>query len=543
MSSEKAEMKFLFSFRDTVTVFAVIMGALLLRVTVLNLRPFQSDESTYVYAAYGMTRGLVPYREIFMAHPPLVYCLYSIFIELIGVDVFLIRLCNILIFLVTVALTYIMTKMILKNYMAGSKAPILCTCIYAFYPSFFLVASTNALMEDLLTLFTLGTIVAYIGYFHTRKRLFLLITGILMGLSVITTFRAVLFVAAIILFDLFRNLWRKNLKKALGNALTMLSAMSMPFLILACSLVCLQALNQFFLHTYYIQLVLFPQDPSSRLEHVLWYVKSMFPLLVLGALGSLFFVKGALERRMSLCILPSFVLGFVYLGIGFTFRNTLMHYFFYLSPYLSLLATVCLMQVASVLIRNGGKKLKTDLGFTLVASFLALLVLLNFQTVIYASEVTAPYFRETPYNQLHLYIGRYIANATEATDKIWTSEQAIGFFAERLIVAPSVTDWPFRGFFSSVLGFSFDVDRADDMKDYKEGFLSPASLVESWEEEQVKAIVFIHGQGWVPYPDDLLWNGFRNQTGVSEYVQNNYELRVVVNSPGVPYLYRVWVRK
>jgi len=35
-----------------------------LRTMILYLRPFQSDESTYVYAAYTITRDLVPYREV-----------------------------------------------------------------------------------------------------------------------------------------------------------------------------------------------------------------------------------------------------------------------------------------------------------------------------------------------------------------------------------------------------------------------------------------------------------------------------------------------
>jgi hypothetical protein len=189
------------------------------------------------------------------------------------------------------------------------------------------------------------------------------------------------------------------------------------------------------------------------------------------------------------------------------------------------------------------KKMKIDFNFTLLTVFLALLVVLSFQTLTYSYDVTVPYFNRTPYNLVNFYIGSYIANMTNSNDKIWTTEGSIGFFAERLIVAPSNSDWPFRAFFTNALGYSFNVDRANDMKDFKEGFISTEQLVEAWEKEGVEVLVFIHGQGWIPYPDDLLWNGFRNQSGVAEYVREKYELRLIVTAPEVSYVYYVWVRK
>ncbi len=75
------------------------------------------------------------------------------------------------------------------------------------------------------------------------------------------------------------------------------------------------------------------------------------------------------------------------------------------------------------------------------------------------------------------------------------------------------------------------------------GILSPKQFVEAWEKENARVVVFIFGSGWVPYPDDLLWNGFQDQVGVASYVEEKYELKHIVTASEVPYVYEIWVRK
>jgi len=75
------------------------------------------------------------------------------------------------------------------------------------------------------------------------------------------------------------------------------------------------------------------------------------------------------------------------------------------------------------------------------------------------------------------------------------------------------------------------------------GIVSPKQFAEAWEKEKVKALIFISGTGWVPYPDELLWNGFQEQEGVANYVEEKYELKHIVTAFEVPYIYEIWVMK
>ena len=201
-----------FSQREIFSVFSIMMIALFLRILILDRRPFQSDESIYVYSAYAITKGVVPYREIFLAHPPLMYLVDSLFIQIVGTNIIFLRLCNTIVYLLTIFLTYIMVKLLLEKHQRGGILALLSAAIYAFYPSYFFILSTTSLLENLLTLFTLSSVIAYIQFHRIGNRLWLFFVGFFMSLALLSVFRAILFVISIILFVVLRNLWHRRYK-------------------------------------------------------------------------------------------------------------------------------------------------------------------------------------------------------------------------------------------------------------------------------------------------------------------------------------------
>jgi hypothetical protein len=77
---------------------------------------------------------------------------------------------------------------------------------------------------------------------------------------------------------------------------------------------------------------------------------------------------------------------------------------------------------------------------------------------------------------------------------------------------------------------------------YTTGYVSIQQFLDAWETNQIKVIVLIVGKGWVPYPDNLLWSGFHDQTGAAEYIQAKYELQRVIHAPNIVYEYQIWRR-
>jgi len=539
----KKDLSKAFPLREAIGIFSIMMTSLFLLTLILDISPFQSDESVYVYSAYAITKGVVPYRGIFLAHPPLMYLVYSVFIQIVGANFISLRLCNVVVYLFTIFLTYIIAKLLLEKHQSGGVFALLSAALYAFYPSYFLFISATSLLENLLTLFTLSSVVAYIQYHRIGKKTCLFFAGFFMSLALLSSFRAILFVISIILFILLHDLWHRKYKSIFAQIGTISFGMLFPVLTAVFLILYFQALPQFYLQTFYYHTVLFPESMDTRLNNLYWYINSMFPLVITGILGALYLGRNAKKHDTPLLFLPLFLAGVFYSTILYIFRNTFFHYFYYMNPYLVFLSVTCFLQIKSVLWKNDTFKVKIHPKFTLLTVFLALLLLTGSQSFNYLLNETGPYFRRTTYNNLHLYLGNYIANITNPDDKIWTSEGAIAFFAQRVIQAPNSSNWPFQALFSNPLGYSFGEYRGDEMKDYKEGFVTTDQFVSAWEIGKVKVLVFILGTGWIPYPDELLWNGFRGQEGVANYVQEKYDLRLMVTAPQVSYVYYVWMRK
>jgi hypothetical protein len=436
-----------------------------------------------------------------------------------------------------------MLKLLLERRQSGHSFALFGAAVYTFYPSYFLLLSTTSLLENLLTLFTLSSIVVLIRFYREGNSLRLFAVGFLMSLGLLNAFRAVLFIVAVVLFIVIYNLWQRKYRSLAKQVGITVLGMLLPALSIGLSILQWKAPRQFYLQTFYIHSILFPQTIERRLAHLHWYINSMLPLIVTGVLGALYLGKDARKRGNSLVLLPLFPLAIFCITIPYIFRNTFFHYFYHMNPYLIYSSIACFLQIKSVVGRNGVSRAKSGPNFTLLTVFLALLLLTSVHSVGYLLNKTGPYFQRTAYNDVHWYLGNYVANITMPDQKMWTSEGAVAFFAQRLIQSPNSTDWPFQPLFSTALSHSFDEYRGLEMKDYKEGFLTSNQFIDAWEAEEVKVLVFILGTGWVPYPDELLWDGFRGQEGVAEYVQENYEMRLVLTASQISYTYYVWVRK
>lgn len=526
------------SFHEILLIAIVIAAALCTRLLFLELRPFQSDESIYVYSAYAITKGIVPYREIFLAHPPLMYLIYAVFIQSVGPNYIYLRLCTVGIYLITILLTYLMTKAFIKN----RKLGLICATVYAFFPSYYLLLSVKGLLENLLTLFTLSSFVVYIAFHNHRKRKLLFLMGVLMGLAVITTFRAAFFIASVILFHLIISKWSKKFRSAVVDVSVISLGVTLPlFLALVWITFHLRGFSQFYIQTYYYQTIRFPIGLSRLSNQLYTYALVFSPLLITGLLGAYFLVRMAKREGNLLLVLPAWIYGFVFTTLVLLLPRPFFHHLFYLSPYLTLLSLMGIVRLGQLLSR-ANDKIKNSFNKTIVISSV-LLVLLVVSQIYYAVPIVLPYFRESPYEEVHSYIGNYIEKITNPSDRIWTSEGAIAIFAQRLILSPNSTDFPFQPCFSTVFSFYFEEDIGNKMKAYKSGFLTTDQFIEAWEKEEVKVVIFIKGNGWIPYPDELLWKGPRDQEGVSMYIQENYELELNYTSPEVPYEYNVWVRR
>jgi len=531
-------------------VFAI---AIFLYSSIIPNTPFISDESVYAYASYAIARGVVPYREIYLAHPPLMFYIYAFFIKLFGANIYYLRLITSAIYLFTGLLAYLVIKGILRDHTGGvCKLGLICMCLYVFLPMqipFF----TTIIIEPVFTLFTLASLVLYImHYSHLRSRIFLFLAGIFMGLAVMTKLTAILFIVSMLIYHAVTYL-REG--KKLFNTLFIFLGIAIPcFFVLIWVSVWCHALEQFYLDLFYWPMVRIPTTLAEKLGNLTWYVEAFLPLLLTGALGAVFSTWKAKNERNSLFMLPVWLYGSNATLLIFL-TPSYFHYFLHLTPYIAFLSIMFFSESYSILkearfiLSQKTRSIlnrRTNFAFASAFCFIILLTLLLTSSLSLKYISSFETFTENPTTTIERYAGKYIMSITEPGDRIWTSEGSIAFFSQRLIVPPNSSNWPLQAFFSDALAHRWWTYAGDEMKDYKLGLATPRQFIEAWDKEDIKVIVIIRGtigKAWIPYPDEILWNGYCGLEGVANYVQEHYELSKVITSSEVNYYYEIWVRK
>ncbi|UCH37065.1 MAG: phospholipid carrier-dependent glycosyltransferase, partial [Candidatus Bathyarchaeota archaeon] len=195
---------------EIVCLLSIMFFGIFLRIWLLDKHFFQSDESTYVYSAYALSRGEVPYRDILFSHGPILFSVIAALEPLTQFNYCNIRLVNIVLYTGTTVLTYLMAKKLCTNRKHASIIALLCTALYSFYFSYQTSFSTRMILEILLILFTLGSIIAYLSYRRSGHRSYLALTGFLLGCALMTTMRALFFIVALGAFHLLNMIWQRK---------------------------------------------------------------------------------------------------------------------------------------------------------------------------------------------------------------------------------------------------------------------------------------------------------------------------------------------
>ena len=508
---------------------------LIILITHVTFRfPFQSDESVYAYSGYAISRGSVPYVGIQLAQPPLMYLALDFLFTLFGPSLLLLSLAESTIVVFSGVLVFIVAK---RLRFGGSNVifPLLSVVIYSLitFDNF-----STSFLEIFLTFFIMLCTVIYMLYVlrnGQRSKPALFLVGILLGVTLMIKYTSIVFVAALFFFNSITLIWKKEYKRTIIEGAILCFGAVIPFVVsLALISYAWDSFRQFYLQTMYWQLVRSSTALNLRFFNIMVYVLKFFPLLILSGVGTFFLYKKAPKPQALL--FPVILISNI-VGLMSVFNTFLLHYLYYLSPFLALLSALGLAGTLDFV-------RKTPWNIRINKKNLVRLFV--FVTVIWITiEVSAQAFMVRDYtdDSIHLEIGQYISQITKSDDKIWTSEGAIAFFAQRLIVPSNSTDWPIQSSFADIFAYDFDNYIGGSMKDYRNGIVSPEEFVNSWETNKIKVIVIIRGSDWVPYPDKLLLSGFQNFTGASEYLQEKYLLDRTFTSADGMHTHEVWLRK
>lgn len=206
-------------FRGDRILIPIILIALSVRILGLGTAP-NFDEVTWAYAIKELLHNSV-YFSRFIPHPPLAVLLYFISSSALGFSVQSLRLVPMIAGLFTVVVSYYFAKSLYGRRAAVFSAALMSVIFYPVWMSLFIDVDGNV-----LTLFSLLTVFAFHKFEGTRDNRWIMLTGIFLGLALLSKYPAVFLFPVLILYDIisngFRNLRPIILISVIGVAVFMI---------------------------------------------------------------------------------------------------------------------------------------------------------------------------------------------------------------------------------------------------------------------------------------------------------------------------------
>ncbi|MCD6591270.1 MAG: glycosyltransferase family 39 protein, partial [Candidatus Aenigmarchaeota archaeon] len=191
--------------RECALILSILIIGLVIRVLGINSMPF-FDEISWIFAVEtSMVGGIGEYVN-FIPHPPLAFVLYYIFASLIGLNFIAFHLMPLMIGLSTILVTYYLAKSLYDRETAILSAFLMSVTFYCVWMSLFIDMDGN-----ILTLLSILVLYFFNKFAKTGEKKYLMMTGCLFGLSVLSKYSAFLLLPSLILYDFFVHRF-KNLK-------------------------------------------------------------------------------------------------------------------------------------------------------------------------------------------------------------------------------------------------------------------------------------------------------------------------------------------
>lgn len=465
----------------------LIFGMFFRLYNLLFFRSMTADECVYVQAVFAMTKGCVPYKDIFIAHPLVYFVIEYPFIYLYP-NLLSARLVSVLLSFGTILLIFYITKSLYSRNVA-----LLAMAFFAFLP-YAIYYNKLAVVENAVLFFVTFSLYFYFRFYKFGGKKNLFFCGFFSGLAFISKYSALLIIIVLVFLVALKGF--KRLAVFIGST----SIMPSVFLL---SLVLFNIHHYWFVQTVTFQTIRFGFPVQMKLFEFGGFFALSLPLFV-ATIPVVAFKKS----REDIVLILLYAVPFTFMLLSKVLIN---HYFLMLSPIHCIIAARSLHQYI-----NSKKYGKVNERTAVILSVFIIHFLIS-------SGLFLGFFSSEQDVRAKMELADYIRSITADNDKIWTTEADIAFFAKRLIVTPNSTIWKYQGFYEDVWGF-FGTSYVGGFVGYSGGLITINEIRQALEAERPKVIVVMRNK----IADNLIWNGINTpnyyENGLAKYILTNYYL-------------------
>jgi len=516
--------------------FELVVGAFLRFFNLLYFHVLDTDEAIYAQAVLVVTKGYIPYKDVFFAHPP-VYLYMAYGVMRVSPSLLSMRSLNVFLGIATIVLVFYVCKL-----MYSGRTALIASGIYALYP-LAIFSNKIAFVDNGLTFFTTLMMLFFVKYVRGKETKYLVLSGIFGGVSLMTKYTALLVLGAIVLFSMFTFF-----RKKITHLFIFIASASVFPLAVFLLLLFTNVWPFFFVQTIQWQTIRFGTPAIEKFWFFAQILFSLSPLILSAMLAT---PRNIGDRAWQLMMAWFFV---PLVALPFS-KVVFLQYSFSLIPPISILVAKGLDNVVpndfsvSRSTRNVlhfkliMKKIVPLSGIALAMIYILatfwFLPAFSYGTRWFLVDSVLGNESSAILMQNQMDLGRYVKNLTSSTDMIWTTDASIAFFAERTIVEPNSPYWKFQGFFQDVWGYAWTRDDyRGPIPGYPKGVITLDDILVAWQTEKPKVILFSRAS----VADQLIWDGIRNayttQVGLADYVQSHYHRTTISNFQST----EVWIR-
>lgn len=139
--------------------------------------PFERDEGEYAYLGWRITKGELPYRDIFNQKFPGIHYLYAAIIKFYGPDYVTIRLWVLILGIISILLFYLLAERLY-----GSRIAFLSVIFFALFSGGPYIQGSSANCEPLMNFFIITGFYVFLLCLN-KTNVYFLLPGLLLGLA------------------------------------------------------------------------------------------------------------------------------------------------------------------------------------------------------------------------------------------------------------------------------------------------------------------------------------------------------------------------
>ncbi len=428
---------------EQVLVYVFLSFALLFSIFIrfrLAALPLERDEGEYAFFGQNILNGIPPFAEAGNMKLPGVYYFYALIMAIFGQTATGIHLGLLIVNLISIFLIFLIGKKLISP--AAGAVSAACFSIFCLVPQSYGLA---AHATHFVALFALTGLLSMLYHFENRKIIWLILSGLSFGLSVLMKQHALFF----ILFGLV-ILVLENRKSGLDGKLKSITIYSLAAILPYLFIVLIAILNGTFdkfwhwtmnYASQYVGIKSLSEGWKNFTFNLGFITVGVKVLWLFSIAGLIFLWKTNLDSIARKILLSFFIFSFLTVCPGWYFRN---HYFISLFPAVALLVGVFYHFLNERISKLDKPILKfapaIGIGLLLIFSLLTHTDVLFTKT---SDQVCTQIYGRNPFREA-VEIAKFIKENTAENDRIvvFGSEPEIYFYSNRKPATSFIYTYP-----------------------------------------------------------------------------------------------------